>query len=184
MFSNARIGSQERVFLVDNLQELDEERYNTQFVDTTIRFKESVYFTCIRLMCIGPYLIRIHICARDVREQNLSVHNKDTPKNRELLDYLHETLVAPRVQAFHALSERIGHVLGAGFCTHDVLIENETGQLFLCESEFKFYDDSYEERMIGVLSDRNPLCNISDQETYAEHAASVFMRYCAEMGFL
>ncbi len=184
VFSNSRFGTGARAFIIDDLQELNEERYNAQFIDTTVRFKESVYFTCIRLMCIGPYLIRIYIRARDVSENNPSVHTKDTPKDPELLDYLHETLVAPRVQAFHALSERIGHVLGPGFYAHDVLIENKTGQLFLCESGFKFYDDSYEEQMIGVLSDRNPLCNISDQETYAEHTASVFMRYCAEMGFL
>ena len=67
---------------------------------------------------------------------------------------------------------------------HDVLIDNKTGQLFLCETGFKFYDDTYEERMIGVVGDRNFLCNVSDQETYAGYAASVFVSYCAEMGFL
>ena len=184
VFSNARIGSGARAFIVDNLQELDEERYNTQFIDTTVQFRKSVYFTCIRLVCIGTYLIRIHIRARDVSENNPSVHNKDTPKDRELLDYLHEKLVAPRLEAFHALSHRIGRVLGPGFYAHDVLIENKTGQLFLCETGFKFYNDTYEERMIGVVSDRNFLCNVSDQETYAGYAASVFVSYCAEMGFL
>ena len=120
VFSNARIGSGERAFIVDNLQELDKERYNTEFIDTTIQFRESVYFTCIRLVCIGTYLIRIYIRARDVSENNPSVHNKDTPKDRELLDYLYEKLVAPRLEAFHALSYRIGHVLGPGFYAHDV----------------------------------------------------------------
>ena len=119
--------------------------YNTQFIDTTVQFRESVYFTCIRLVCIGTYLIRIYIRARDVSENNPSVHNKDTPKDRELLDYLHEKLVVPRLEAFHALSDRIGRVLGPGFYAHDVLIENKTGQLFLCETGFKFYDDTYEE---------------------------------------
>ncbi len=112
VFSNARFGTGARAFIVDNLQGLDEERYNTQFIDTTVQFRESVYFTCIRLVCIGTYLIRIYIRARDVSENNPSVHTKDTPKDRELLDYLHEKLVAPRLEAFHALSSRIGHVLG------------------------------------------------------------------------
>ena len=184
VFSNARFGTGASAFIVDNLQELDEERYNTQFIDTTVQFRESVYFTCIRLVCIGTYLIRIYIRARDVSENNPSVHTKDTPKDRELLDYLHEKLVAPRLEAFHALSDRIGHVLGPGFYAHDVLIDNKTGQLFLCETGFKFYDDAYEEWMIGVVGDRNFLCNVSDQETYAGYAASVFVSYCAEMGFL
>jgi len=134
-------------------------------------------------MCIGTYLIRIYIRARDVSENNPSVHSKNTPKDPELLDCLHEKLVATRLEAFRALSARLGHLLGPGFYAHDVLIENKTGQLFLCETGFKFYDDTYEERMSGVVSDRNFLSNISDQETYAGHAASVFVSYCAEKGF-
>ncbi|MDE0405207.1 MAG: hypothetical protein OXI53_07820 [Nitrospira sp.] len=183
VFSNSRFGTGARAFIIDNFQELDGERYNTQFIDTTVRFKESVYFTCIRLMCIGTYLIRIYIRARDVSENNPSVHSKNTPKDPELLDCLHEKLVATRLEAFRALSARLGHLLGPGFYAHDVLIENKTGQLFLCETGFKFYDDTYEERMSGVVSDRNFLSNISDQETYAGHAASVFVSYCAEKGF-
>ncbi|MYH02835.1 MAG: hypothetical protein F4142_09750 [Nitrospira sp. SB0675_bin_23] len=184
VFSNSRFGSASRAFIVDNLQELDEERYNTQFIDTTVCLKESVYFTCIRLMCIGTYLIRIYIRARDVRENNPSVHTKDTPKDRELLNYLHETLVAPRLETFRELSYRIGRLLDPGFYAHDVLIDGKTGQLFLCETGFKFYDDTYEERMIDVVSNKNFLCNVSDQEAYAGYAASVFVTYCTEMGFL
>ena len=63
-----RIGSGARAFIVDNLQELDEERYNTEFIDTTVQFRESVYFTCIRLVCIGTYLIRIYIRERRERK--------------------------------------------------------------------------------------------------------------------
>ena len=184
VFSNARVGSGERAFIVENLQELDKGRYNTKFIDTTVQFRESVYFTCIRLVCIGTYLIRIYIRARDVSENNPSVHSKDTPRDHELLEYLREQLVVPRLEAFHALSYHIGHVLGPGFYTHDVLIENKSGRLFLCETGFKFYDDPYEERMIGVVGDRNFLSNISDQATYAGYAASVFVSYCAGKGFL
>ncbi len=184
VFSNARIGSGATAFVVDNLKELDEERYNTQFIDTTVQFRGSAYFTCIRLVCIGTYLIRIYIRARDVSENNPSVHSKDTPRDRELLAYLREELVVPRLEAFHALSYRIGHVLGPGFYAHDVLIENKTGQLFLCETGFKFYDSTYEKWMIDVVGDRNFLFNISDQETYAAYAASVFVSYCTEMRFL
>ncbi len=184
IFSNARFGTNAGAFIVNNLQKLDKERYNTQFIDTTVEFKDSAYFTCIRLVCIGTHLLKIYIRARDVSENNPSVHNKDTPKNRELLDYLYEKLVAPRVEVLHAFCYRIGHVLGPGFYAHDVLIANKTGQLFLCETGFKFYDNTYEERMIDVVGNRNFLFNISDQETYAGYAASVFVTYCAEMGFL
>ena len=184
VFSNARFGTNAGAFIVDNSQKLDGERYNTQFIDTTVQFGESVYYTCVRLMCIGTHLLKIYIRARDVSENSPSVHTKDTPKDRELLDYLYEKLVAPRLEALHAFSYRIGQVLGPGFYAHDVLVENQTSQLFLCETGFKFYDDSYEERMTGVVGDRNVLCRISDHETHAEYAASVFVSYCTEMGFL
>ena len=48
----------------------------------------------------------------------------------------------------------------------------------------QFADDTYEERMVGIVSNKNYLCDVSDQETYAGYAASVFVTYCAEMRFL
>ena len=184
VFSNARVGSKENAFVLEKLQEIDDERYNTEFIDTRVPFENSVYFTCVRLVCIGTRTLQIYVRARDVEENNPSVHNKDTPKNPELLEHLYRNLVAPRLEQLHALGNRIGRALGPGFYVHDVLVDNNSGHLFLCESGFKFYDSSYAKPMMNVVRDRNLQRTILDQETYAGYAGSVFVAYCAEMGFL
>ena len=184
IFSNARVGTGENAFVLEKLQEIDDGRYNAEFIDTRIPFENSVYFTCVRLVCIGTRTLQIYVRARDVEENNPSVHSKDTPKNPELLEHLYRNLVAPRLEELHALGNRIGRALGPGFYAHDVLVDNNSGHLFMCEAGFKFYDHTYSNRMMNVISDRNLQRTILDQETYAGYAASVFVAYCAEMGFL
>ena len=184
IFSNARVGTGENAFVLEKLQEIDDGRYNAELIDTRVPFENSVYFTCVRLVCIGTRTLQIYVRARDVEENNPSVHSKDTPKNPELLEHLYGNLVAPRLEELHALGNRIGRALGPGFYGHDVLVDNNSGHLFMCEAGFKFYDHTYSNRMMNVISDRNLQRTILDQETYAGYAASVFVAYCAEMGFL
>ena len=184
IFSNARVGTGENAFVLEKLQDVDDGRYNAELIDTRIPFENSVYFTCVRLVCIGTRTLQIYVRARDVEENNPSVHSKDTPKNPELLEHLYGNLVAPRLEELHALGNRIGRALGPGFYAHDVLVDNNSGHLFMCEAGFKFYDHTYSNRMMNVISDRNLQRTILDQETYAGYAGSVFVAYCAEMGFL
>ena len=167
IFSNARVGTGENVFVLEKLQDVDDGRYNAEFIDTRIPFENSVYFTCVRLVCIGTRTLQIYVRARDVEENNPSVHSKDTPKNPELLEPLYGNLVAPRLEQLHALGRCIGSVLGPGFYGHDVLVDNNSGHLFMCEAGFKFYDHTYSNRMMNVISDRNLQHTILDQETYA-----------------
>ena len=115
IFSNARVGTGENAFVLEKLQEIDDGRYNAELIDTRVPFENSVYFTCVRLVCIGTRTLQIYVRARDVEENNPSVHSKDTPKNPELLEHLYRNLVAPRLEQLHALGNRIGSVLGHGF---------------------------------------------------------------------
>ena len=184
IFSNARVGSGENVFVLEKYQEIDDGRYNAEFIDTRVSFANTVYYTSVRLVCIGTRTLQIYVRARDVEENNPSVHSKDTPKNPELLEYLYRNLVEPRLEQLHALGNRIGRALGPGFYAHDVLVDIESGHLFMCETGFKFYDHTYCNWMKNVVRDRNFQHMILDQETYAGYAGSVFLVYCAEMGFL
>ena len=183
IFSNTRFGSHDKVLLYESIEDADIERYNTGFIDTRIEFGNAVYFTCIRLICIGTRVLQIYIRARDVNENDPSVHNQDTPKDFELIAHLYDRLIAPRLEEFRAFGSYLGNVLGPGFYVHDVLVDRNSGQLYLCESGFKFYDDTYSEHMMGVFPDRNIRCNILDQGTFAGYAGTVFVTYCAEMGF-
>ena len=184
IFSNVRIGTQKPVFIYEDLKELDDDRYNTEFIDTRIQFRNSVYYTIIRLMCIGSQILQIYVRARDVSENNPSVHNKDTPLDPELLDFLYKQLVVPRLTNYFLLAESIESILGPGFYVHDVLVDNDSDDLILCETGFKFIDRSYTNRMTGVISDSKFMSSILDQTTYAGYAASVFVTYCAKMGFI
>ena len=184
VFSNARWGSKEEVSVHDGTDDRDSNRYHTDFVDTRVRFEEGLYYTSIRLMCIGSRLVQVYVRARDQTENNPSVHNANTPRDRELLDFLYGKLVDPRLDELISLTERIGSALGPGFYAHDVLVDRESGELLVCETGFKFYDGSYCERMRGVLGDRGFIGSVFDQETYAGHAASVFLSYCDQEGIL
>ena len=184
IFSNARIGSHEPVFVYDDASEIDENRYNTEFVDTRARFRDSVYYTTVRLMCIGSHLLQIFVRAGHEAENNPSVHTADTPQDRALVDHLYGVLVAPRIEEYSLLAKNIGSALGPGFYAHDLLVDNETGGLFLCESGFKFFDNAYWKRVKGIAGGREFQYNVVNQETHAGHAASAFIAYCTEMGFL
>ena len=184
VFSNARLGSEEGVTVHHGTDDLDGSRYNTEFVDTRIRFEGKVYFTSIRLMCIGSRLLQVYVRARDQNENNPSVSGGNTPRDKRLLVYLYSTLVTPRLGEFVSLAERIGTVLGPGFYAHDVLVDRESGELLVNETGFKFYCRTYSERMRGVLGDRGFFGSVFDQEAYSEYAASVFLSYCTREGFL
>ena len=184
VFSNARWGSKEEVSVHDGTEDLDGDRYNSEFVDTQVQFEENVYHTSIRLMCIGSRLVQVYVRARDQNESNPSVHNANTPRDKRLLDHLYGNLVCPRLDELDSLAEKIGSVLGPGFYAHDVLVESKSKELFVCETGFKFYDGSYCERMNGVLGDRGFIGSVFDQETYAGYAAAVFLSYCGREGYL
>ncbi len=88
------------------------------------------------------------------------------------------------MQNFESLAQKIESALGPGFYVHDVLVEKETGNVYLSEVGFKFFDQSYFDPMMGVTDDRNFLTGVMDMETYAAYAASVFVTYCAGKGFI
>ena len=184
IFSNARIGSQAPVLVYENVTEMDEGRYNTEFIDTRIRFQNTVYYTTVRLMCIGSRLLSAYVRARDERENNPSVHAADTPQDRELLHYLYELLILSRIEEYSMLAKKLGSVLGPGFYAHDILVANESGELYVCETGFKFFDNSYWKRVSCIIGDSEFQYSVFEQKPYAGYAASVFVAYCTEMGFL
>ena len=138
----------------------------------------------MRIMCVAFRLMQIFVRARHETECNPSVHNADTPQDRELLDYLYDVLASPRVSECSMLAEKMESALGPGFYAHDVLVDNESGKLFLCETGYKFFDTSYWKRVGGFACDQEFQYNIVDQETYAKQSAAVFIDYCIQRNFL
>ena len=184
IFSNTRFGSMDEVYVYEDSKNLCRDRYNTEFVDTRVQFENAVYYTAIRLMCIGSIIVQIYVYARNSCENNPSVHGIDTPRNCELLDYLYDRLIEPRLEELHLLAEKIESKLGPGFYAHDLIIDNDSGGILLCEAGFKFYTGMFSKRMMGVISNRKFQCGVLEQETYAAYAASNFITYCAKMKFI
>jgi hypothetical protein len=146
VFSNEVVGSNRPVQLHGS-GTLDPSRYNTRYIDAVHHHQGRAYHVSLRAMAVGPTCIAVYVRARAVSEKNPSVHNKNTPVNRELLNHLHAEIVEPRRDEIHSICERIGSRLGPGFYAHDIVPERESGLLYVCETGFKFDDHAWRNRM-------------------------------------
>ena len=184
IFSNARIGTHEEVFLYDSVEEADPERYNTEYIDTTFDIGSRKYFTTIRLMCVGSSVVQIYVRASDTENNNPSVHSRDTVLDYNVISQISESLVKPNLENYHRLAKDIDSALGPGFYSHDLLVDRNSGTIYLSETGFKFYDSTYFDHMHEVIGDHKFIDGVMDIETYAAYAASVFVTYCAGKGFI
>lgn len=184
IFSNSRFGSKESVYLAGNTDNLDENRYNTEFVDTTVEFRGEYYYTCVRLMCIGPHITQAYVRAAPVSEGNLSARDVTTPIKPDLIHYFYKKQVHERFSEHLLLAKNIEAALGPGFYAHDVLIDANSNSIYLAEVGFKFYQPTYYERFFGHVQGKKFRSSVIDQETYARYAACFFVTYCSEMNFI
>ena len=157
VFSNADASSNARITVLEAGAQLDQDRYNTELIDTRQRVNGKEYYTSVRLMCVGPYVTHTFVRARDVSEGNPSVHSKNTPRDAGLLSALDRRLVEPNEAQFMALTQRVYSVLGPGFYAHDILVEAGSGRALLCETGFKFNDTTYE--WVGAVEPQLPAWN-------------------------
>ena len=146
VFSNEFVGSNRPVQLHSS-GTLDPSRYNTRYIDAVHHYLGRPYHVSLRAMAVGATCIAVYVRARAVSEKNPSVHNKNTPVDRELLNHLHAEIVEPRRDEIHSICERIGSRLGPGFYAHDIVPERESGLLYVCETGFKFDDHAWRNRM-------------------------------------
>ena len=146
VFSNEIVGSNRPVQLVGS-GALDPSRYNTRYIDAVHHYQGRAYHVSLRAMAVGPICVAVYVRARAVSERNPSVHNKNTPVDRELLNHLYAEIVEPRQDEIHSICERIGSRLGPGFYAHDIVPERESGLLYVCETGFKFDDHAWRDRM-------------------------------------
>jgi hypothetical protein len=164
VFSNEIVGSNRPVQLHGS-DALDPSRYNTRYIDAVHHYHGRAYHVSLRAMAVGPTCVAVYVRARPVSERNPSVHNKNTPVDRGLLNHLHAEIVVPRHDEIHSICERIGSRLGPGFYAHDIVPERESGLLYVCETGFKFDDHTWRNRMAplrGSLAcdDGNPTIEV------------------------
>jgi len=95
--------------------------------------------------------------ARDCGEQDPAARTRDTPQDAGLRAHLRTELVEGDLERVLSFGTKVGRTLGAGLYAHDLLVEADAGELYLCESEFKFYPKPYMRRFKGLLDDEQEL---------------------------
>jgi len=153
VFSNAPIGTHAATAIIDVGRPVDANRYNTCFIDTAHDYKGKSYYAALRTLAVTGTMISAYVRLRPTGEAEAAVHASDTPRDPHLIAHFHELLVETNRPQLIKLCEQIGGVLGPGFYAHDILPSRETGELYVCETGFKFDDRGYRESLLPVSSD-------------------------------
>jgi hypothetical protein len=175
VFSNTAIGSGHRTIVTQTPEMLDPARYNTAYVDTRRTFDGETYHTMFRIQAIGRQILHAYPRARHVREKSASVHSKDTPANGPLIEYLFDTLIKARWDEIVSFARHLGEILGPGSYAHDMVVGNQTGQMFMVESGLKFNDTPYAD-YIAAAAPEMPSNAIFYSGQYAVRAADLFVQ--------
>jgi hypothetical protein len=165
VFSNDNMGSHAPIYLADAGTSLDQSRYNTEWIDTRYEYNGRYYYVALRAMAVGRHCVSIFLRLRPTNQNDASVHNTDTPLDAELWNALYQRIVVPQTTAIQSICRRISDVLGLGFYSHDILPEQSSNRLLVCETGFKFDDHIYRTHLRALsgrlldedfLSDRFP----------------------------
>ena len=153
VFSNAPMGTHAATAIIDVGRPLDADRYNTCFIDTAHDYRGKSYYAALRTLAVTGTMISAYVRLRPTGEAEAAVHACDTPKDPDLIAHFHELLVETNRPQLIKICEQIGDVLGPGFYAHDILPSRETGELYVCETGFKFDDRYYREALFPLNSD-------------------------------
>lgn len=180
VFSNENDGTHQPAFTREAGAELDLNRYNTAYIDTTHYYHGEIYYVVLRAMCVGAKCVAVYVRARPGSEGDPSVHATDSTVDEGLLNHLHKEIVTPRRAAIMKLCEAIGGRLGLAFFAHDILPSNTSEDLYLCESNFKF-DLWYNRNHLAPLGDRVPH---NDHVAAATRSSHAFVDGARKLGYL
>jgi hypothetical protein len=177
VFSISPYGSGTGVKLFDDKSKLDTDNHNTSYIDTRVNFGDQQFHTSVRLLCVGREIVHAFVRARNTKDGSPSVHSRNTPTDPELLEFLHTKLVNPHIAKFQLLAKDVATVLGLGFYVHDLLVEKQTGKIFICETGFKFHDWTYVNH-ISSISDSLPSHHWMPTPECARKSAEAFLKEC------
>ena len=182
IFSNSSaFGSSRPVELHNDAGQVDPSHYNTDFIDTAVTFNNQDYYTSIRILCVGPYIVHGWVRARNAEEGDPCVRSVGTPKDAGLLEYLQKIQVTDRIIELEDIAEKIYQCLGAGFYVHDLLVEKDSGKIYVCETGFKFNDSTYPDPLEDI-KDQMPSHDILFSDELPKKAARAFLKTCAREG--
>ena len=150
IFSNAAASTSKPAWVVSDPEGLDETRYNTEFIDTTVTVDGKDYLTTLRLMAVGPTVVLPYVGVRPKDLRRPSVHGVSTPRDAELYNKIFQILFLDHEAELRALAVNLNRALGPGFYHHDLLVEHGTGRILVCEVGYKFDPYAFSEHMAPV----------------------------------
>lgn len=150
IFSNEAIGSHKPVVVYDVGEPLDDDRYNTTFINTVREYGGKEYYVCLRALAVSDKLVSVYLRARPTEDGDPSVHSRDTPVDAPLINHLYREVATPNIPRIEDLCHRLGRALGPGFYVHDILPCAETGRILVCESGFKFNDGTLRKHLFSI----------------------------------
>jgi len=148
-FSNQVSNAHVPVQLVESADQLNPDRYNTEYVDCRYDYDGKVMNVCIRAQAIGEKVLFSWIRAGS----EPSVHTRDTPVDADMIRYFHDKLVKPNTDQIAEIAKGVKRALGVGLYAHDILPCAKTGRFFLCETNFKFYEGNYRFHMAPIAAE-------------------------------
>ncbi|WP_112663436.1 hypothetical protein [Microvirga flavescens] len=182
VFSNVIQGSGQAVSTRHAGETLDERRYNTAFINTVHSFRGKDYFVSLRAMCVGGVCHSVYVRCRPVDEGNPSVHAINTPLEPDLLNYLYTRLVIGFRDYINEICRSVGDVLGLGFYSHDLLPCADSGEIYICETGFKFDEISLKHHLMPI-KDQVVMADLFEGREIIK-AAHLFVQQAADLGFL
>ena len=138
VFVNEANSSHAVTKIISAFGEINPKTYNTEYIDTSFDFDGHKYYASIRAMCIKGIITDIFLRFRNVTENNPNVHCDNTPINPELQNFYFNDILTPNMPQLKEICHNMGDLFGFGFYGHDLLLQSETGQIYVAESSFKF----------------------------------------------
>ncbi|MBO9479502.1 hypothetical protein J7382_18305 [Shimia sp. R11_0] len=181
VFSNTRFGcNSSGVELLKASTGLDAERYNRAFVDTTRYYNATAFYTSVRLACVADEILVTLVRAYPTNMGSPVARGVTNVLNPKLLEHLYQELVEQNQEELKEIAKRVFHATGPCFSGHDIVIAHNTGEIFVCETGFKFDNTTERAHLAPILKDLPFLENFADPDHYAQIAAKTFSNWCTD----
>ena len=166
-FENGKFGSGSKsTRLLEPCEELNDEKYNREFVDTRINFEGRSYYTSVRILCIGAKIMYAFPRARLTCQGIPNANNKSTPLDPKLINFLKKSLIDENLSQLENIANKVYGATGLAFLAHDILIDNHGSNAYLCETGFKFDDIGFRKKIDVISNELDGFYFLTDIKSY------------------
>jgi len=175
-------GSNEEVKILDRYSYLDAKNHNVDLIDTRHEWNGKTYHTSLRLLSVCGEVIDIWLRLRTGKEFPI-VHSKNTPLDSKVLNFLHQEIIECNKDKLENISKSLSNILGLGFFAHDLLVDTNN-KFYVCESGFKFDDETYRKHLSPIMRDLQFGENVFNPKQLAKKSSDSLIKYLEKQNFI